>query len=167
MGLFGMGGFIAFITLYALEVGLDGAGPLFALFAVVVVTIRSLGAKIPDRVGPARTVRIALVALAAGLATIGIWQEPVGLYVGTLVFSIGQALAFPAVLTLAMSRAPAGDRGAVAGTVTAFVDVAIALGAILLGGVADLGGYPTVFLVAAAVAAGGLVVFQRVQQQPA
>jgi MFS family permease len=167
MGLFGMGGFIAFITLYALEVGLDGAGPLFALFAVVVVTIRSLGAKIPDRVGPARTVRIALVALAAGLATIGIWQEPVGLYVGTLVFSIGQALAFPAVLTLAMSRAPAGDRGAVAGTVTAFVDVAIALGAILLGGVADLGGYPTVFLVAAAVAAGGLVVLQRVQQQPA
>jgi predicted MFS family arabinose efflux permease len=71
------------------------------------------------------------------------------------------------VLTLAMSRAPAGDRGAVAGTVTAFVDVAIALGAIMLGGVADLGGYPTVFLVASAVAAGGLVVFQRVQQQPA
>jgi MFS family permease len=167
MGLFGMGGFIAFITLYALEVGLDGAGPLFALFAVVVVTIRSLGAKIPDRVGPARTVRIALIALAAGLATIGIWQEPVGLYVGTLVFSIGQALAFPAVLTLAMARAPAGDRGAVAGTVTAFVDVAIALGAILLGGVADLSGYSTVFLVAAAVAAGGLVVLQRVQHRPA
>ena len=167
MGLFGMGGFIAFITLYALEVGLDGAGPLFALFAVVVVTIRSLGAKIPDRVGPARTVRIALIALAAGLATIGIWQEPVGLYVGTLIFSIGQALAFPAVLTLAMTRAPAGDRGAVAGTVTAFVDVAIALGAILLGGVADLGGYSTVFLVAAAVAAGGLVVLPRVQHQPA
>jgi MFS family permease len=167
MGLFGMGGFIAFITLYALDVGLDGAGPLFALFAVVVVTIRSLGAKIPDRVGPARTVRIALIALAAGLATIGIWQEPVGLYIGTLIFSIGQALAFPAVLTLAMTRAPAGDRGAVAGTVTAFVDVAIALGAILLGGVADLGGYSTVFLVSAAVAAGGLLVLPRVQHQPA
>ena len=167
MGLFGMGGFIAFITLYALDVGLEGAGPLFALFALVVVTIRSLGAKIPDRVGPARTVRIALIALAAGLATMGLWQEPVGLYVGTFIFSIGQALAFPAVLTLAMTRAPAGDRGAVAGTVTAFVDVAIAVGAILLGGVADLGGYPAVFLVAAFVAAGGLVVLQRAQQQPA
>lgn len=97
----------------------------------------------------------------------GLWQEPVGLYVGTFIFSIGQALAFPAVLTLAMTRAPAGDRGAVAGTVTAFVDVAIAVGAILLGGVADLGGYPAVFLVAAFVAAGGLVVLQRAQQQPA
>src|SRR5215213_3174490 len=75
MGLFGMGGFIAFITLYALDVGLEGAGPLFAIFAVVVVTIRSLGAKIPDRVGPARTVRFALVALAAGLATIGMWSR--------------------------------------------------------------------------------------------
>jgi MFS family permease len=167
MGLFGMGGFIAFITLYALDVGLDGAGPLFALFAVVVVTIRSVGAKIPDRLGPARTVRIALIALAIGLATIGLWQDPVGLYVGTFVFSIGQALAFPAVLTLAMARAPAGDRGAVAGTVTAFVDVAIALGAIALGGVADVGGYSAVFLVASAVAAGGLVLLQRVAREPA
>lgn len=162
MGLFGMGGFIAFITLYALDVGLDGAGPLFALFAIVVVAIRSLGAKIPDRLGPARTVRVALIALAAGLATIGFWDEPVGLYVGTFVFSIGQGLAFPAVMTLAMSRAPAGDRGAVAGTVTAFVDVAIAVGAIALGGVADVAGYSAVFLVSAAVAASGLIVLQRV-----
>jgi MFS family permease len=167
MGLFGMGGFIAFIALYALDVGLDGAGPLFALFAVVVVAIRSLGAKIPDRLGPARTVRIALVALAVGLATIGLWDAPVGLYVGTFVFSIGQGLAFPAVLTLAMSRTPAGDRGAVAGTVTAFVDVAIAVGAIVLGGVADLGGYSAVFLVAAAVAGSGLLLLQRVARQPA
>ena len=130
------------------------------------MTIRSLGAKIPDRLGPARTVRIALVALAIGLATIGLWQDPVGLYVGTFVFSIGQALAFPAVLTLAMARAPAGDRGAVAGTVTAFVDGAIALGAIALGGVADVGGYSAVFLVSAVVAAGGLVMLQRVARQP-
>jgi MFS family permease len=165
MGLFGMGGFIAFVTLYALDVGLDGAGPLFALFAIVVVTIRSLGAKIPDRVGPARTVRIALIALALGLGTMGLWQEPVGLYVGTLIFSVGQALAFPAVMTLAMSRTPAGDRGAVAGTVTAFVDVAIASGAIVLGGVADVAGYPAVFLVSAAVAGAGLVLLQRVAER--
>jgi MFS family permease len=162
LGLFGMGGFIAFITLYALEIGLGGGGGLFALFAIVVVAIRSFGAKIPDRVGPARTVRFALVALAVGLATIGLWQEPIGLYVGTFVFSIGQALAFPAVLTLAISRAPAGDRGAVAGTVAAFVDVAIAVGAVALGGVADLGGYSAVFLVASAVAASGLIVLQRI-----
>jgi MFS family permease len=165
MGLFGMGGFIAFVTLYALDVGLDGAGPLFALFAIVVVTIRSLGAKIPDRVGPARTVRIALIALALGLGTMGLWQEPIGLYVGTLIFSVGQALAFPAVMTLAMSRTPAGDRGAVAGTVTAFVDVAIASGAIVLGGVADVAGYPAVFLVSAAVAGAGLVLLQRVAEK--
>jgi MFS family permease len=167
MGLFGMGGFLAFVTLYALEIGLDGAGPLFAMFAIVVVTIRSLGAKIPDRVGPARTVRIALVALAAGLLTMGLWQDPVGLYAGTLVFSIGQALAFPAVMTLAMARTPAGDRGAVAGTVTAFVDVAIAAGAIALGGVADLGGYSAVFLCSAAVAASALVVLQRLDVRTA
>jgi MFS family permease len=162
MGLFGFGGFNAFIALYGLEVGLDGVGPLLALFAIVVVAVRSFGAKIPDRLGPARTVRLALVTLTAGLLTIGLWDAPVGLYAGTFVFSIGQALAFPAVMTLALSRTPADDRGAVAGTVTAFVDVAIATGAIALGGVADLGGYSAVFLVSATVAAAGLAVLQRV-----
>jgi MFS family permease len=162
LGLFGMGGFIAFITLYAIDVGLEGGGPLLAMFAIVVVGVRSLGAKIPDRLGAARTVRIALIALALGLAIMGLWQEPVGLYAGTFVFSVGQALAFPAVMTLAMSRTPAGDRGAVGGTVTSFVDVAIASGAIVLGGVADLGGYPAVFLVSACSAVAGLVLLQRI-----
>jgi len=44
--------------------------------------------------------------------------------------------------------------------------VAIAVGAIRLGGVADAGGYPAVFLVSAGVAAGGLVVLQRVAFRP-
>jgi predicted MFS family arabinose efflux permease len=61
-----------------------------------------------------------------------------------------------------MSRTPAGDRGAVGGTVTSFVDVAIASGAIVLGGVADLGGYPAVFLVSACSAVAGLVLLQRI-----
>jgi MFS family permease len=167
MGLFGFGGFNAFIALYALDIGLDAAGPLFALFAIVVVTVRSLGAKIPDRLGPLRTVRIALVLLASGLAVMGLWQAAVGLYLGTLVFSVGQALAFPALMTLALQRAPARERGAVAGTVTAFVDLAIASGAVALGGVADLGGYPSVFLVSAAVAAAGLVVVERLRERAA
>jgi MFS family permease len=167
MGLFGFGGFNAFIALYALDIGLDAAGPLFALFAIVVVTVRSIGAKIPDRLGPLRTVRIALVLLASGLAVMGLWQAALGLYLGTLVFSVGQALAFPALMTLALQRAPARERGAVAGTVTAFVDLAIASGAVALGGVADLGGYPSVFLVSAAVAAAGLVVVERLREHAA
>jgi MFS family permease len=167
LGLFGFGGFNAFIALYALDVGLDGAAPLFALFAIVVVGVRSVGAKLPDRLGPARTVRFALVALTAGMLTIGFWDEPVGLYAGTFVFSVGQALLFPAVMTLALSRTPGDDRGAVAGTVTAFVDVAIAAGAIALGGVADLGGYSAVFLCSAAISAVGLVLLQRVILSPA
>ena len=69
-------------------------------------------------------------------------------------------------MSLALQRAPARERGAVAGTVTAFVDLAIASGAIALGAVADAGGYPAVFLVAAAVAGAGLVLLQRLRATP-
>ena len=47
------------------------------------------------------------------------------------------------------------------GTCTAFVDVAIALGAFVLGGVSELGGYQAVFLVAAVVALSGLPALAR------
>jgi MFS family permease len=161
--LLGFGGFNAFVTLYALELGLDGAGPLFLVFSATVVAVRSLGARIPDVLGPRRAASAALTLLACGLLVIGAWQAPAGLYVGTFVFSLGQALAFPALLTFALAAAPAAERSAVVGTFSAFVDVAIALGALLLGAVAEAAGYPGAFLAGAATAAAGLLLLVRLR----
>jgi predicted MFS family arabinose efflux permease len=83
--------------------------------------------------------------------------------VGTFVFSLGQALAFAALLTFALAAAPSTERSAVVGTFSAFVDVAIALGALVLGAVAEAAGYPGAFLAAAATAAGGLVLLARLR----
>jgi MFS family permease len=93
-----------------------------------------------------------------------------GLAVGPLLGELvlrDDHLAFPALMTLALQRAPARERGAVAGTVTAFVDLAIASGAVALGGVADLGGYPWVFLTSAAVAGAGLLLVERLRERTA
>ena len=50
----GMAGFLAFVPLYARDLGLPSSGWLLFLFAAVVVAIRSLGARLPDRLGAAR-----------------------------------------------------------------------------------------------------------------
>jgi MFS family permease len=153
----GLGGFNTFVPLLALEVGLSGSRLVFATFALVVILIRSLGARIPDRLGPGTSARSALAAQASGLLIMGLVQVPVGLYSGTILFALGQALAFPALMTLAVGGAPATERSSVVGTFTAFFDLAFGLGAIALGGIAEAIGYGGAFVSAAAVAVAGLV----------
>jgi len=162
MAVLGFAGFNAFVALYARELGLDGAGPLFCVFAVVVVSIRILGRRIPDRMGAKRASGLALVLIASGLVVIGLWSSEVGLFAGTVVFAVGLALAFPSLMMLAIADAPTADRSAVVGTFTAFADVSFAVGAMSLGAVADAAGYDSVFLTAAVVSLAGTVVLARI-----
>lgn len=159
---FGFAGFSAFVALYARELGLDGASAAFLLFAVVVVAIRIFGRTIPDRLGPKRASGTALMLLAVGLTTIGLWSEPAGLYLGTVVFAAGQALAFPALLTLAVAGTPASERSSAVGTLTACADVGFAVGALALGGVAAVAGYEGVFLASALASVAGAFLLARV-----
>jgi hypothetical protein len=96
--------------------------------------------------GPVRCATLALLFLTAGFATMAGWAEPAGLFAGTALMALGQSLAFPALVTLAVGRAPAAERGAVIGTFSAFVDVAIVGGAAGLGVIVAASGYRAAFL---------------------
>ena len=123
LGLWGMAGFFTFLPLHARELGMGGAGMPFVIYALVVIVLRLIGAKWPDRFGAARVSGAALVVSALGLATIGLLPSPEGLIAGTFVFAVGVAFIMPALLTLAVSRVPPTERGTVSGTVTVFLDI--------------------------------------------
>ncbi|MGH2749794.1 MAG: MFS transporter [Actinomycetota bacterium] len=156
----GLAGFSTFIPLYALEIGLDGSRLVFGFFSVIVLGIRLFGARIPDLLGARKAGRIALVANTAGFLVMALWAAPAGLFIGTALFSIGQSLVFPALMSLALGNAPPEERGAVVGTFTAFFDLAFGIGAISLGWVASQFGYAGVFFGAAIAAALGLGALQ-------
>lgn len=158
---FGFAGFNAFVAVYARELGLDGAGKAFLLYAGIVVTIRILGREVPDRLGARKASALALWLLAAGLLTIGAWHAPEGLYAGTAVFAAGTALAFPSLMTLAVAGAPETERGSVIGTFGAFADVGFALGAVTLGAVAAVTGYEGAFVAASAASLAGILLLAR------
>lgn len=155
----GAAGFFAFVPLYSRELGLSGARLVFVLFSGLVVAIRLFGARVPDRLGPVRTTRMSLIVSVLGLLVMGSWRTTAGLFSATAVYGVGQALAFPALMTLALRDVPPGERGAVVATFTSFVDIGFGIGPAALGFVADAAGYPAVFLAGAAVAALGLVAF--------
>jgi len=157
----GYAGYVSLVTLYALELGLQGSRLLFGLFSAVVLMVRSLGARIPDRFGAGLTARAALIGSMIGLTTIAVVRSPFGLFTGTVVFALGQALAFPALMTLAVNAAPPPERGLAVATFTAFLDLAFGMGPIVLGLIAAGLGYRGTFLSAAIVAAAGFLVLVR------
>ena len=164
---FGFAGLGTFAALYARELGMDGAGTVFLVFSIVVVATRIVARQAPDRLGPKRASGTALVLISAGLLVIGLWNTPAGLYAGTVVLAFGQALAFPALMTLAINGAPASERSSVVGTFTAFTELGFAVGALTLGALAAAVGYDGVFVVCAIGPLLGALLLARITARPA
>ena len=156
-GTWGMAGFFAFLPLYATDLGVGSAGPALALYALIVVTLRIIFAKLPDQMGAARLSGSALVGSALGLGILGLVGTPVGLYLGTAVFATGIAFLFPALVALAVARVDETERGTVVGTTTAFVDLSFGLSPAILGLAVGTIGFGGIFLVSAVIALGGSV----------
>jgi MFS family permease len=150
--IWGLAAFNSFVPLYAREVGLQGAKFVFLANSLVILSIRLFAGKLPDQIGHLRAARIALIFNPMGLAVMGLWRVQAGLILGAMLLAVGQALAFPALMTIAINNAPANERGSVMGTFTAFFDLSFGGGAIALGAVADAIGYNGGFLVAMGVA---------------
>lgn len=155
--IWGQSGFLGFVPLYAPAVGLAGSRYVFLVYSAVVVLVRWLGARIPDRIGPVLASRLALTFAMTGLTLMALLRSPGGLLASTVVFAIGSALAFPALMMLALRGTDPAERGAVMGTFGAFVDLGFGVGPATLGVVASSLGYRGLFLGAAVVAAAGLI----------
>ena len=154
-GMWGMAGFFAFLPSYAKTIGMTGASLPLLVYALIVVGLRIVGAQVPDRFGSGRVASVALALAAAGLAIIGLLPTPPGLVAGTAVFATGIAFIMPALVSLAVSRAPAEERGAVVGTAAVFLDVAFGVAPVVLGVMAASTGAGPTFMLSAVIAALG------------
>lgn len=153
----GQAGFLAFVALYATSIGLDGSQYVFLVYSGVVVLFRWIGARVPDRIGPILASRLALAFGAVGLSLMALLRSPAGLLASTVVFAVGSALAFPALVMLSLRGTDPSERGAVMGTFGAFVDIGFGVGPATLGFVAHSLGYRGLFFAAAGVAGMGLL----------
>ena len=169
-GMWGMAGFFTFLPGHARAVGLGGASPPLIVYAVVVIVLRVIGARVPDRYGSGRVGAVALALSATGLIVIGIAPGTAGLLLGTAIFASGIAFTMPALLSLAVSRVPPEERGTVVGTTAVFLDVAFGIAPVVLGGVAVTTGAAATFVISGVIAAIGsviLIVRRPAIQEPA
>ena len=159
-GVWGMGPFFAFIPLMVEDLGIGTASPYLGAFALVVVVLRLVGARLPDQLGATILTGTALVATAIGLLISGLAVANVipvgeGLMAGTIVFAGGVAFTMPAIMSMAVVGVASDERGAVVGTAGLFVDAAFGLSPAVLGFLATFTDYPATFLISAVIAAIG------------
>lgn len=158
LGLMGFAAFGSFLAIHLEDLGIRNAGPYFLLYGVSVLVVRILGARVPDRFGAVRTTTLSLVAIAVGTLLIAAVDAAPAIAAGTLVFSIGMSLLFPALFGLTVNTAPAAERSHAVGTFSLFFDLSQGVGAPVLGLVVQVAGSDrAAFVTAAGIALVGLV----------
>ncbi len=159
LGLIGLSGFVAFLPLYVEDIGLSDAGPIFLLYGVLILIVRLVAARLPDRVGAVRASTGAMTLIAIGMAIIVMWRSTAGLVVGTVVFALGMSLLYPALMLVTLSDIPDSERASVVGTFSSFFDLSQGFGAFIAGAAVAIAGANAAAFAMGAIAAGiGLVV---------
>jgi MFS family permease len=160
LGLIPLAGFVAFLPLYAKDLDVS-AGAIFALYGVLVLAVRIFGARLPDQLGGRTTGSLALALVAVGVGVIAVWPTVPGLVVGTIVFSGGMSLMYPALLLLALHGVSDAERASVVGTFSSFFDASQGLGAFICGmAVALVGNDRGAFTAGAVCAVVGFVLLR-------
>ena len=161
MAMLGYTGFMAFLPLRAEEVGVDNAGGIFLLYSILVLLLRLFGARVPERIGLARSAASALCAIGTGLVLLAAIDSLAGLLAGTVVLGIGISLLYPSLMAITVNSVPDSERAAVVATFTMFFEVGGAVGGLLLGPIADSAGYQGAFLAGGLIALAGLPMLYR------
>lgn len=138
--------FASFIPEYARTVGLPNSGGLFALYALISVLVRVFGARLPERLGPRRTVTIALGNVMIGLLILAFFPVIPALWIAAGFIGVGFAFNYPSLLALTVNRANDSDRAWAISSFTMFFDVGSAVGGLAIGAFAQVVGKQIGFL---------------------
>jgi len=157
-GLVATAAFGAFVPLYGPDVGIDDVAVVFTVFGLLVLAIRIFGARLPDILGGARAGTVALVATGAGMLTMAVWPSATGLFAGVVIFAVGSAFMYPAMLLMALEGSTEADRGSAVGTISSCFDLSQGIGSLLVGGIAALTSYRGAFAASSVATVIGVVV---------
>lgn len=142
----------------AAEKDLGDFGPVFAVYGVLVLVLRVAGRKLPDRLGTGKTTTLALSGAALGMAVMGAYPTPTGLYVGVVILALGGSLLYPALMVAAVEGVPPYERARAVSTFTMFFELSAGIGGPILGVTAALVGATVgAFYAAAVCSALGIV----------
>lgn len=145
---------IALLPLHASRRGLANPGGVFVAHSIGLLIAQSFVGRLSDRFGRLAIVGPGLAMAGAGMlltSTLsGVW-----LYVAVGLSGIGMGACHPALQALAADLVPPGERGTAMGTMGAFHEIGVILGAVGGGFIGRGWGLGTTYFIAGVVAIAG------------
>src|SRR5262249_47912750 len=94
-----------FFAAFVMTEKIGSAGLFFSCYSIAAVTLRIVGSKLPERVGPKRVLFPAMVVIGVGLSTLVVARTPLAVAVAGVCAGLGHGYTFPILLGLLVSRA--------------------------------------------------------------
>lgn len=138
---------IAYVPLYAATVkGTSGA--FYLTSSVTVLIMRLFVGRIADRFGRAVVIVPGTFLVSASMAVIALSPSKPVLIAGAFLFGVGWSALYPGLMSLAIDRVPAWERGSALGTFTVAFDISHGLGSAFLGLILQATNFRMLFLAA-------------------
>ncbi len=128
----------AYLVLYAYEMGVEGVGLYFTVYALCLLGTRPLFGKLADRYGSERMLLVGSVCFAASYVSLSVAGNMAGLLVAAVLGSAGFGSCAPLIQTLALGSVPASRRGAASNTSFMGLDLGMLIGPGVGGAVVEL-----------------------------
>ena len=158
MGIIIIPALYGYLPKLAEEHSLGWLGPVFFVYSMLVLVLRIIGRKLPDKLGTKRTATLALIGAAAGMVVIGTFVTVPGLYIGVVILALGGSLLYPALMVAAVEGVPPNERARAMSTFTMFFELSAGIGGPILGVTAAVvGATAGAFYAAAACSLFGIV----------
>lgn len=152
------GGLAAFFPLYAIDNGVANPGFFFTSLSIFLILSRALGGKILDQYSKEGVILYFFSLCIVSVVILAFSSSLPMFIVAGVTWGIGAGLFNPAIMAYTLDRAGSA-RGPAMGTYTAFSDLGMTLGPVIMGIIIPLTNYPIMFLCLGLVGVGNLVYF--------
>lgn len=165
MGL-GFGAYLQFLPLLAERRGIPLAGLVYTVYGVSIILTRLATGRRLDRPNRGRLIAVGYLVLAGGLAALAVAPSLPALMLGAAGVAIGGGIVHPALIAIHVERLSTGERGRAVAFFYLGFDLGIGLGAWLLSPILQGFGVTGLYLAAALVSAGGVLLVPGVARRP-
>ena len=139
------GALATFFPLYATNQGVTNPGLFFSAYAITLILGRALGGKILDLYSKEKIILPCLTTYIISMVILAFSKTQPMFILVAVIWGIGHAFLMPSLVVYALDRAGSSP-GPVMGTFTAFTDLGISLGPVIMGIVIHTANYPIMFL---------------------
>jgi MFS family permease len=156
---FGYGGVTSYVALLSHERGIRPESLFFTVFAISIIAVRVLTARVGDRFGPKVLLYPAFVAMPIAFGLLSIAATRGQMIAAAILFGLGMGASFPAFMNFVVTHTDEAKRGRTFGSVVFAFDTGIGLGSLIIGLIGERTSLGTAFTFAAVLSCLAIPIF--------